>query len=414
MIAKSTTRHVICGPVLAVFLVGTLAIGAWRAPPADADHKDDGPHADYLWPELPEGNPVGPVSGFEMNSRTTNALTIPTRLWGCVNPCSKWAYAYVGAINNWNGSISPLSGFNPFTDGTQAGYIDYEAVDTTKCDFGAHGCVRHWNPATPSGLISMYAKKFSDTPHRVSDSMHEFGHVLANPNHHTGCISIMEECLGTAVTADDIGDYQAAYGVLDTADAVYTYVGFGQLVHYFEGGYNFGNGQTVHQEFEYVFDRSTGGLNGTYSFYAATGRRVDNTDNTNPESYAVNGLPAGNSQWCFKTRGHAKGVKAGSSGEWGPFSKRDCIARSGGGTGVFVTSDRNYNALFRVSNFSGAAIVNVQLRTSPPPGNQICSWASIPDNTVSSTCGYATGSSGSLDVWYNNAWVRQGTIEYDQ
>jgi hypothetical protein len=105
-----------------------------------------------------------------------------------------------------------------------------------------------------------------------------------------------------------------------------------------------------------------------YGWHLTPPRKVDNTDNTTPENHSENAVPGLGAEWCYKNHGHSVGVSSGTGLEWGPFSKIYCIARSGGGSGVFVTSDRNGTANFRVYNFSGAAIVDVQLRTDPPPG----------------------------------------------
>jgi hypothetical protein len=216
------------------------------------------------------------------------------------------------------------------------------------------------------------------------------------------------------VKDDDKQDYRDALGVEDSADAVWVQPGYGQLVHFFEGGYLGGNGRTVHQEFEYVFDRApSGGVNGEYSYYATAGRKVDNADNTSPENHAVNGFPPLNGEWCFKVHGHSKAIAPGTAGEWGPFSKRYCVARSGSGTGVFVTSDRNGKAHFRVANFSGATITNVQLWTGYP-GSQQCVFGNVPDGTITGTCSRTLSGTGTLTVWYNGTWVPLDTISYDQ
>ena len=119
-------------------------------------------------------------------------------------------------------------------------------------------------------------------------------------------------------------------------------------------------------------------------------------------------------QWCFRIHGHAKGIAPGSYGEWGPFAKRYRIARSGGGSGVFVTSDRNGTADFRVWNFSGATITNVQLRTDPQPGTQVCAFGDIPNFSVSGTCFASIGGSSFLNVYYNGVFLPVDTIGYDQ
>jgi len=275
---------------------------------------------------------------------------------------------------------------------------------------------------------------FESPEHRLSDIMHEFGHALYNSAEHYpdyNCSSIMGHsgpnpggpagsCLDengkvvilTDVQDHDKDDYRAAYRVLDTADATYLQIGFGALIHYFEGGYQGGNGRTVHQEFEYVIDRASGSIDNPYSFYSSTGRRVDNEDDANPESHIVSGFPPTNGEWCFKLHGHSKAVAAGSPGEWGPFSKRYCIARSGSGTGVLVTSDRNGQAHFKIANFTGATITNAQLR-SGNPGNQICYFGDVADSTIEG-CSVTISGPGALSIWYNGSWVPVDWIGYDQ
>lgn len=133
-----------------------------------------------------------------------------------------------------------------------------------------------------------------------------------------------------------------------------------------------------------------------------------------PEYQAFTDVPPTNAEWCFKIHGHGRGLRSGAAYEWGPFSHRYCIARSGSGAGVFVTSDRNNgNANFRLWNFSGATIPNVQLRTDPSPGTQICNFGSIASNSVSSTCAASVTGPGFLNLYYNNSWVPLDTIGYD-
>lgn len=423
---------------LVVATLSTMVLASNPPTPTQAHHSNNG-HVANLWPLELEGLPGHYGNQVEMNGRTTNALRIPTHyVSGNVLWIQQWAYA----VQSWNSGMFPTTGFDVFEFGSDlTGYIDFQATNPSLCPFGSHGCVRYWNPTIPSGTVSMWSANppFATGNHRKSDIMHELGHVLMNANEHyaraetgsTGeynCLSIMGHSsteggfysCGTvihSVLPHDIDDYKDVYGVEDTQDAVYVTPGFGQLVHYFESGYLGGNGRAVHQEYDNVIDRSTVGLSGNpadYVYYYSASRRVDNSDNTTPESQAVSPLPSAGSEWCFKIHGHSYAVAAGSPGEWGPFSKRYCMAVSGPATGVLVTSDRNGNANFRVWNFSGAALANVQLRTDPAPGTLTCGPWAIADGAQSPPCSVNILGPGYLTLWYNNAWVPQDTIGYDE
>lgn len=414
-----------------VFLLGAIALVAAVASgfgqPAGAHHKDNG-HSGMLWPS---------ADGYEMNPRTTNGQTIPLRL---VTFSGIWSSMLQMSVNQWNSGIQPESGFPVFEfNNDLAGYFDVKASlvagEANECDDqNSHGCIKNWHPETPSGLIFMHGPFLTAGRHKQSDLMHEMGHALLNANEHYptyNCTSIMGhssaeasgsagQCGGgtvaetlIAVQSHDRSDYRDIYGVEDNQNAVSVAIGFGSLVHSFEGGYQGGNGRAVHQEFENVIDKSVNNIGGAYSFYAASGRKVDNSDNTSPETHSVGGFPPTSEEWCFKIHGHSKAVTAGSSGEWGPFSKRYCVNRSGGGTGVFVTSARNNNITFKVYNFTGSQIVNVQLRTNPEPGSLICGPWTINDGQTA-TCTWNGSGVGFLDLWYNNSFFRQDTIGYDQ
>lgn len=420
--------------VLLTIIGAIVAVSAIAGPrDAAADHKDNHNHA-YLYPNAPD--PYAPsqpdADEWEMNARTVSGLTIRVRF---VAGSIVWRQAYTVAMASWNSGLSATTGFNVFTDTTTSTTIDFDATAVSGDCFSptAHGCVRSWNPATPSGTIKMIFAWFVSGPgHKPSDIMHELGHILMTANeHHSNptnynCQSIMghsspENWAGTQCPAvlmspqsHDIVDFVTAYSVLDAPNATYaTMYGSGTIVHWFEGGYGGGAGKTVHQERYNRITRSTAGLGGSYGYYLDGFRKVSNGDDSNPENDAIGRVPAAGAEWCFKRFGVAYSANAGYE-QAGPAAKIYCVARSGGGSGVFVTSNRNGNAEFRVANFSGATITNVQLRTDPPPGTRICYFGDIPNNTVSGTCTSSIGGPGYLTLWYNNAWVAQDTIGFDQ
>lgn len=151
-------------------------------------------------------------------------------------------------------------------------------------------------------------------------------------------------------------------------------------------------------------------MTGSYSTYSSVARKVDNTDDIYPNYVNFADLPGTNAEWCFKIRGEAGGVASGDPYYWGPRSKAYCVARSGGGNGVFVASDRNGNVNFWVWNYSGAQITNVVLMTTG--GTVICSLGNI-NNGASKNCSSSIGGPGYLNVYYNGSWVPLDTIGYD-
>jgi hypothetical protein len=78
---------------------------------------------------------------------------------------------------------------------------------------------------------------------------------------------------------------------------------------------------------------------------------------------------------------------------------------------VFVTSDRNGQAHFRVSNFSDADVTAVKLLTTG--GTVICDFGTVRRNTTSGTCSASLSGPGYLNVYYNGSWVPLDTIGYD-
>jgi hypothetical protein len=161
----------------------------------------------------------------------------------------------------------------------------------------------------------MYTPAFGDQTHRVSDLMHEMGHVLYTANEHYptyNCTSIMGHCPSyTTVSGHDIQDYKDAFGVEDAPNATYVQVLSGtQLRHFFEGGYLGGIGRTIHQERQYWVDRSTTGITGTYTTYKSVPRIINNTDDTTPNYVTYAEIPSQNGEWCLKIRGQAGGVES--------------------------------------------------------------------------------------------------------
>jgi hypothetical protein len=253
-------RATIAVTIVAVMLFAMLTASGG----AHADHNDNG-HANRLYPAY---NP------YEMNSRTTNVLTVPVRL---MIFSGSWAQVLSNAVNNWNSGMSSTTGFNVFTwDNNQPGYLDIRPQIGTggqECvNPNAHGCYLSWTPSTPSAEIFMYSPVMNGVAfHKTSDLLHELGHALLNANEHYpgtdnewNCTSLMGHSANeyaasgsycttgavlTIVQPHHLQDYRDAYGVKDAPNATYVQMlGSGWLVHYFEGGYLGGNGKTLHQE----------------------------------------------------------------------------------------------------------------------------------------------------------------------
>lgn len=410
--------------------VVSLAAGSFVAIPTEAHHSNNH-HSGYLY---------GPWSAFELNGRTTLGNAVRIRQ---VTSNPDWSAALTTAVANWNSGAASTFGFNVFQENPTAD-VTLHADSSQQCSMNSHGCVKFWTPNLPTGEIHHLVSVFTAAntqEHRVSDLMHEMGHVLYHAGEHYpdyNCTSIMGhsarensssapgfagwcgagnvvngagESIKTAVMVPhDTGDIVAAYSANDTQDAVYlNFANSSSLRHYFEGGYLGGNGRAVHQEWENVIDRSSStadALGGTYAFYASTSRKIDNEDDATPENTAsISGVPAVGYEWCFKSRGHSRL-------SWGPYSKRYCVARVNVGNGVWVTSDRNSQAHFRVWNYSGGTLANVQLRTSPAPGTMKCQWLNVPNNTSTSTCSVTVSGAGAYDVWISS-YVPLDTIGFD-
>jgi hypothetical protein len=399
--------------LLTIFGIWVLALSA--PAPTDAHHFDhvEG-HAGYLY-----------LPSYELNAKTTaaTAIGIQTSLVG------NWASALSTSISNWNSELSSVAGFSVYGTGTNV--TVNAGSDVTQCGYlpgtnppdPAHGCVTGWIPATPSATIYMYDPKFDSVPpvpadqtHRVSDLMHEMGHVLYNAGEHYpayNCSSIMGHCPSyTTVSSHDDSDYRAAYRMKEAPNAAY-----GRLTssstfrHYFEGGYGGGNGYTLHAERRYWIDRLIGGVIGNYSTYSQVARKVDNNDDTTANNVSFNDLPSGGAEWCFKMRGEAGGVPIADTYYWGPVSKAYCLARAPGGA-VYFMSDRNGSVFFTVRNYTSAQISNVVITLDDANKTQVCNLGNIAAGS-SKGCSSTIAGPGYVDLFYDFAWVRQDTVGYD-
>ena len=394
--------------------------------PVRADHNNNGP----------SGKLYAPVDQYDMNSPTVNRQTTYLRL---ITYNSGWSLNLSYAVSGWNSGISSISGFNVFTfDNAATPFVEVKAAissnEANDCpNDNSHGCVLFW--PGPSARIYMYGPYMTQTYHGRSDLMHEMGHVLMHANEHYegfggyNCTSIMghssienEGSVGhcnTGVGSDvlvtiqnhDRTDYLDIYGVEDAPNATYVQMsGSGTLVHYFEGGYFGGNGKTLHQELYNWIDRSTSGVSGSYSSYQSPGRKVDDQDDTTPESDSYNAVPGSGNEWCFKRRGRAGGIGSSQPNYWGPFSKAYCIRQSYGGSGVFVASNRNDYVGFRVWNHSGAQINNVALLLDNGV-THVCDLPNLANGASAACLSSPSTGTGFVRLWYN--WTEHGPIGYD-
>ncbi len=395
----------ILAALLALTIVGLQAGGA-------AAHHKDANHVGQLWQ---------PWEQWEMNNRTTSGLAIPVRL---VSFQSIWALTLTQSTDNWNSGMQATAGFNVFVfDNNQPGFLTVRAQATNgprECTSQlSHGCYLSWDPSIPTGTIFMTSEFMNDGGHKKSDLMHELGHTLLNANEHYpayDCTSIMGhsaiESSGsvgycgsgvlpdilTTVQQHDIDDYASVYGIREAPDATYVQLfGSGTAVHYFEGGYLGGNGHTMHQEQYNWIDRSTTGVTGSYGNYTAGPRRTAYADDATPESDSFADVPGSGSEWCFKRRGRAGGVASNQPAYWGPYSHAYCLAQSSNGSGVYMASNRNNYAAFRVWNYSGATINNVALLLNDGVTHIATSqiWRTTHHKSVSGTQGRRPASCGS-------------------
>lgn len=244
----------------------------------------------------------------------------------------------------WNTATNTAAGFNVFQDA--AGAVTLNAgADTGFCGFlsdgvsPAHGCPdEDFDYSVPLGVLYFYAPAFSNNAHRQSDIMHEFGHILYNAaEHYTGvnsnfnCSSIMGHCNSAVLTTvqdHDKTDFSEAFRLKDAPDAAYAQQpSAGTIRHYFEGSYFGGAGRTLHAEKQYVIDRSTNGVNGTYGPYETVPRRADNSDDGTPNSADFSAVPSAGAEWCFKIRGETGAISnTASSFRWSPRSRAYCVA----------------------------------------------------------------------------------------
>ncbi len=164
----------------------------------EAHHYDQGHTGtpNFILDGLPNP-PGGPDQRpFEMNSRTAQGLKIQIH---ANNASANWQNALASAQANWNAALQSTAGFDVYGTGYLPTVEVVSVSDSSVCGAGNHGCVAGWNPNTPSAQITMYDPAFSDQTHRVSDLMHEMGHVLYyGDEHYPGygydCVSIMAHC----------------------------------------------------------------------------------------------------------------------------------------------------------------------------------------------------------------------------
>jgi hypothetical protein len=396
--------------ILALLVLAVLLVEQPKR--TDAHHFDHG-HGGYL--HLPE---------YELPGKIANGQ--PINIWVAFGS-SLWQTQLVIAINEWNDGLLSTTGFNVFS--YAQGDVSVNAgTDVNQCKYlpntnppqPAHACVfpNTWIPSTPTATIYMYETAIGTDPvHRRSDLLHEMGHVLFNAGEHYpggGCVSIMDHCLATEVTSHDVDDFTDAFRLMEAPDAAYAQLlSSSMLRNYFEGTYYnaSGEGHTIHGEKQYVVDVSTSGATGTYSFFTTTGREINNVDDGVPNDFDT-GLPANNTDWCLKVRGENSAISSSAETyRWSPRSRAYCIANSS--NGVYVLSNRNDYAAFRVWNFSGAQINNVAIFVHGGTSTRVCDLGSIPNGQSSTACfSYGLGSAaGRLDLWYN--WALKDEIWYD-
>lgn len=393
---------------IAILLLAYTALGTVTA------HHDDN--------DGNTGHQLTFFASMEMNSKTATGNSIAVYP-GYLQVLFQAPLA--NALTAWNNALYSTTGFNVFL--TQTGAVTVSSgTDTNFCGYlddgvtPAHGCpVSGFDYLLPAGGIYMYAPAFANNTHRQSDIMHELGHVLYNAaEHYKGaniawnCTSIMGHCLQTQVFSHDVDDFKNGYRMQEAPDAAYAQqVTTTKIRHFFEGGCFAGNGITLHAEKRYVFDRSTSGITGSYSYYAETPRIVNNNDDTTPSSIDVQEVPSAGSEWCFKTRGETGAIADASQGyRWSPRSRAYCVRRVGT-TDVRVFSNRNDYVTFQIWNNSGAEINSVALLFDGM-GAHVCDFDRIASGGY--VYCFATGlgsSAGFLDLWFN--WVEQGSIGYD-
>lgn len=409
---------------------------AWHSTRAEAHHYHHG-HDGFI---LNGANGGADLTHYELNNRTANGQLIS--IAAVAGTSQEWRDALDGAVWNWNVGIQGTTGFGAYSE-TTGGVTLQASYDTRLCPniqdeplILAHGCVLNWYPNTPSGLIYMqdFGDNFApgDLNHRVSDAMHEMGHVLYYAGEHYGtswnCSSIMGHCNETRITTvqpHDIEDYKAAFEVREGPDAAYmTVPNISHATHSFEGGYLGSWALTSHQEKAYWIDISTSGPNGPWATYVGLDRIVNNDDNgdspgVRPHSWAdthTYPLPWPNAEWCFTVRGESGGVDVSNYYRWGPRSKAYCVSTAFtpppgtcGTSSVITTTDRNGNVYFRVYNFSGSTISNVTVTKTD--NSTLCALGNITSGNHKE-CNKSLSASGTVRIYYNNTWGYCDSIKY--
>ncbi len=198
------------GLILAAVISAMAVVGPGSE--GEAHHYDQG-HTGTIGFIL-NGLPLGvDWTHIEMNSRTAQVLKIPIH---ANNASANWQNALATAQANWNSEMQATTGFDVYGSSFHVFIEVRSGSDVTQCGAGYHGCYQYNDQVAPTGVIYMYDPAFSDQTHRVSDLMHEMGHVLYYADEHyptydcstSSLTSIMGHCVTlTQVNAHDIQDY---------------------------------------------------------------------------------------------------------------------------------------------------------------------------------------------------------------
>lgn len=369
--------------------------------PAEAHHYHHG-HSGYLFPD---------AATKEMNGQTATAL--PIRIWpNGAAPVWETILPYAAAL--WSDALDSTTGFDVYDHAPYTTVHVDSGTNLNECSTPAdHGCVEDWIPSGPTARIYMVDTYFSDDTHRLADLMHEMGHVLYHANDHYpayNCTSIMGHCpTDYTVSGHDVQDYKDAFGVKDAPNATYGHIVTGtQIRHHWEGGYDGGDGLTIHQETKYWIDRAIGTVSGPYDTYKSVDRIASNSDDGSPNSITYAEIPGQGGEWCFKIRGQAGGLASGQANYWGPLSKAYCAARSN--DNVFTTSDRNGNVFFRVWNHSGATITSAKIWLYD--NTELCFLGSITNGSYKA-CSASVSGPAYANVYYNSSFWPKDTVGFD-
>jgi len=396
-----------------------LLIAAWAvgSSATSAHHFDNG-HSEYLYP---------PVDNWELPGTIVNGQ--PIKIYKGFAPLY-WLQHLNDAASSWNAALYPTTGFNVFSlplNGNGATVTVNAGDDSSQCGFTGgspdHGCVfgDTWNGWIPEAIIYMYAPAFvgSDAPtHRLSDLMHEMGHVLYHADEHypdENCASIMGHCPSyTSISDHDKDDFADAYRLMEAPNGAYAQLtSSSNLRHFFEYQYYTGGGYglTLHSEKVYVVDYAVNNVTGQYDFFTTTARRVDNVDDASPNSFDSASLPPDNTEWCFKIRGETGAIaNTSETHRWSPRSRAYCIRNTN--NGGYVLSNRNDYVAFRVWNYSNTDMHGTSLWLDGGLNTKICDFGTVPRGSSSGVCfAWLGNGAGFLDLWYN--FVEAGSIGYD-